>query len=186
MKVIIIILCGFIICISGLSVQLRHSRNEVNSETIENTIRTSNINDTLSTKIIGKEFIYFTKGHHGHIWSLAINNVDKYILIAGNTRIGSIRIDTISSDNSILSWGIDSLQYFFGKMNSVYCEFYWPFYERLVLYSDNAKLMFDSENAISYSGPDSVYFNEKLNRLKYFMYWSALDIEVQKKLPMPK
>ena len=71
-------------------------------------------------------------------------------------------------------------------MNSVYCEFYWPFYERLVLYSDNAKLMFDSENAISYSGPDSVYFNEKLNRLKYFMYWSALDIEVQKKLPMPK
>ncbi len=37
----------------------------------------------------------------------------------------------------------------------------------------------------TYSGTDSVNFNNKLNNLKYFMYWIAVPIEIQEKLPTP-
>lgn len=62
---------------------------------------------------------------------------------------------------------------------------YWPFHERLVLFSSKKEIIFDCADTNTYSGTDSVTFNKKLNELKYLMYWMASPKENQKKLPTP-
>ena len=62
---------------------------------------------------------------------------------------------------------------------------YWPFYERLVLFSSKKEIIFDCMQTNSFRGTDSLTFNKKLNELKYFMYWIACPTEVQEKLPTP-
>ena len=47
---------------------------------------TSSFDDTITGLIEEKEFLYYTKGHIGHIWSLAVPENDHYIIVSGNTR----------------------------------------------------------------------------------------------------
>lgn len=71
------------------------------------------------------------------------------------------------------------------KMEPIENITYWPFYERLVLSSSKKEIIFDSTDTNSYVGTDSVTFNNKLNNLKYFMYWIAVPEEIRRKLPTP-
>ena len=145
----------------------------------------SGFNDSITNIIEEKEFLYYTKGHHGHIWSLVVSEKDRYILISGNSRNNDCRFDTISINKSVLKWGLDTMALYCNKMKPVENFAYWPFHERLVLFSSKKEIIFDCMDTATYSGTDSVNFNKKLNNLKYFMYWIAVPIEIQEKLPTP-
>ena len=145
----------------------------------------SNFDDSITDLIEGKKFLYYTKGHNGHIWSLAVPEKDHYIIVSGNTRNNDCRIDTISIIEPVLKWGLDSMALYCHKMKPVECSLYSPFYERLVLCSSRKETIFDCLGTNIYSGPDSVNFNNKLAELKYLMYWLATPLEIRKKLPAP-
>ena len=146
---------------------------------------TSSFDDTITGLIEEKEFLYYTKGHIGHIWSLAVPENDHYIIVSGNTRNNVCRIDTISINEPVLKWGFDSMALYYHKIKPIDRSFNSPFYERLVLCSPQKEIIFDCIDTYAYSGPDSVNFNNKLTKLKYLMYWLATPLEIQKKLPAP-
>ncbi len=150
----------------------------------------STLDDSITDIIEGKEFLYYTKGHHGHIWSLAVSEKGHYIIVSGNTRNNDCHIDTIAKSDfvneSVLKWGLDTMALYSHKMKPVESSSYWPFYERLVLFSSHKEIMFDCIETNTYSSPDSVTFNKKLNELKYLLYWLATPIDIQKKLPTPR
>ena len=143
------------------------------------------LGDSINDIIEEKEFLYYTKGHHGHIWSLVVPETIHYVIVSGNTRNNEIRIDTISINESVLNWGLDTLALYCQKMKPVTSSSYSPFHERLVLFSAQKEIIFDCTDTNTYSGTDSVTFNKKLNELKYLMYWLATPKEIQKKLPTP-
>lgn len=145
----------------------------------------SNFSDSIANMTEGKKFLYYTKGHHGHIWSLVVPENDRYIGISGNTRNNVCRIDTLSIDASVLKWGLDTMGLYCHKMKPVENLSYWPFYERLVLISSQKEIIFDCSDTNTFSGIDSMTFSKKLNELKYFMYWIAVPLEIQQKLPIP-
>lgn len=144
-----------------------------------------NLGDSITDIIEEKEFLYYIKGHHGHIWSLVISEKGHYIVVSGNTRNNECRIDTISINESRLKWGLDTMALYCNKMKPVENSSYMPFHERLVLFSSQKEIIFDCTDTNIYSGTDSITFNKKLNDLKYLMYWLATPIEVQKILPTP-
>lgn len=145
----------------------------------------NNFDNSINDLIKEKEFLYYTKGHHGHIWSIAIPEKDYYIIVSGNTRNDNCGIDTIFKDCQVLKWGLDSMALHSQKMDPIESSSDWPFYEQLVLFSSQNEIIFDCTNINNYSGSDSVTFNKQLNKLKYLMYWLATPIEIQKKLPAP-
>lgn len=146
----------------------------------------SSFNDSIADIIEEKEFLYYTKGHRGHIWSLVTSEQEHYILISGNTRNHDWRIDTIFIDEPVLKWGLDTMELYCHEMESVKNISDWPFHERLVLFSSQKEIIFDCMETFTYSGTDSVTFNNKLNELKYFMYWIAVPMEIKEKLPSPQ
>lgn len=145
----------------------------------------NNFGDSITDIIEGKDFLYYTKGHHGHIWSLAVSDKSCYIIVSGNTRTNDCYIDTVTINESILKWGLDTMASYCLKMKPMANDSYWPFHERLVLFSSKKEIIFDCADTNTYSGTDSVTFNKKLNELKYLMYWMASPKENQKKLPTP-
>lgn len=145
----------------------------------------NNFSDSITNIIEGKKFLYYITGHHGHIWSLVVSEKDRYICVSGNTRNNDCRIDTIHVEASVLKWGLDTMDLYCHKMEPIENTTYWPFYERLVLSSSKKEIIFDSIDTNSYVGTDSVTFNNKLNELKYFMYWIAVPEVVRRKLPTP-
>lgn len=145
----------------------------------------SKFGDSITGIIEGKEFLYYTKGHHGHIWSLAVSENSHFIIASGNTRTKDCHIDTIYLKESVLKWGLDTLVAYCQKMQPVASSSVGPFHERLVLFSSQKEIIFDCTDTNTYSGPDSITFNNQLNELKYLMYWFATPIEIQKKLPTP-
>lgn len=144
-----------------------------------------NLGDSIADMSEGKEFLYYTTGHHGHIWALVFSQNGHYIVVSGNTRNNDCRIDTISINESRLKWGFDTMAFYCHKMKPVENSSYWPFHERLILFSSQNEIFFDSSDTNTYSGVDSVIFNKKLKELKYLMYWFASSIEIRKKLPTP-
>ncbi len=145
----------------------------------------NNFDDSITDIIEDKKFLYYTKGHHGHIWSLVVPEKSCYIIVSGNTRTNDHKIDTVYTNVSTLKWGLDTMASYCQKMKPIANVHYLPFHERLVLFSSDKEIIFDCSDTNIYSGPDSTTFNKKLNRLKYLMYWMASPIENQKRLPQP-
>lgn len=145
----------------------------------------SNLKDSITNITEGKKFLFYIKGHHGHIWSLVVPEKDRYILVSGNTRNNDCCIDTLSMETSVLKWGLDTMALHCHKMKPVEDQSYWPFSERLVLFSSQRELIFDCSDTNVFSGIDSITFNKKLNELKYFMYWIAVPEEIRERLPTP-
>ncbi|MDE6498750.1 MAG: hypothetical protein K2L21_08835 [Muribaculaceae bacterium] len=180
----IVAVCVIILLVPFCGYRLRSQDFDIDDEEQENLMGIINIDDSVSRVIDGRKYLYYIKGHIGHIWSLVIPCDDRYIFVAGNTRSNSCSIDTVYVNNKILEWGTDTLESFH-NLKSVDIDYYWPFYERLVLFSAENKVVFDCSNMVCYSGVDSMAFNQKLNSLKYLMYWIATPPEVQEKLSSP-
>ena len=139
--------------------------------------------------MVGKDFLYYSTGHHGVVWSLVYREAGSYRMRIGTTRgnnqVMNAEFDTVAflnANGTLLAWGLDTLPVIAKKMTPQYRTVYWPIYESL--YSLNAKTgdEFFSDNAIGYSGPDSVAFNEKFTKLNMLMYWLAAP-EVRQVIP---
>lgn len=167
-----LLIVGFIICSS----QSNNRHSEVFND----------FNDSINNIIEGRRFLYYTIGHHGHIWSVAVAGKDGYILISGNTRANDYHIDTLSINEPILKWGLDTMASYSKNMKTIENSSYSPFYKRLLLFSSQKEIIFDWERTNTYRGTDSLTFNEKFNKLKYFMLWTAFPPEFQEKLPTAK
>lgn len=50
-------------------------------------------------------------------------------------------------------------------------ETYVTFYKDISVIDSEGKTVFSSDDATAYSGPDSVSFNKKFQRLSLIMYW---------------
>ena len=137
------------------------------------------------SKIIGRKCLYFSEGHHGHIWSLAVKDPNGYIIFSGNTRNQEFRIDTITHSNPIISWGLDSLGNDRQPLTAEKQETNWNLFERLVLFSKDSEVLFECTNFTTYIGVESKVFKEKLKALKSIMLWYALPLELQKLMPKP-
>lgn len=145
-----------------------------------------NFSDSITSIVDNKEFLYYIRGHHGHIWSLVVPDKNRYILVSGNTRNNDCRIDTVSLHAPVLKWGLDTMTFYCHNMKQLEDMSYEPFfYERLVLFSPQKEVIFDCTNTDAYCSPDSAIFNTKLNNLKYLMYWIAVPIEIRERLPSP-
>ena len=147
------------------------------------------IRDSLKVEMVGKDFLYYSTGHHGVVWSLVYREAGSYRMRIGTTRgnnqVMNAEFDTVAflnANGTLLAWGLDTLPVIAKKMTPQYRTVYWPIYESL--YSLNAKTgdEFFSDNAIGYSGPDSVAFNEKFTKLNMLMYWLAAP-EVRQVIP---
>lgn len=145
----------------------------------------NNFGNSINNIIENKKFLYYSKGHHGHIWSLVCSERDRYIIVTGNTRNNDCRVDTLSLNAPILDWGLDTLPLNCHRMEPVENTSYSPFSERLALISSKKEIIFNCMDTNSFSGKDSVTFNKKLNELKYLMYWLACPAEIKEKLPTP-
>ncbi|MDE6098592.1 MAG: hypothetical protein K2G24_06860 [Muribaculaceae bacterium] len=142
-------------------------------------------NDSINSIIDERKFLYYIRGNYGHVWSLAVQDKDGYILVSGKKRNNDYRIDTITIDEPLLSWGLDTMELKCNEMEPVESGIDIPFHERLVLYSSKKEIIFDCSDTYRYSGPDSVAFNLNLRELKYFMFYNTFPIEYKEKLPKP-
>ena len=159
------------------------------SATIENQSVPQTVRDSLKVEMVGKDFLYYSTGHHGVVWSLIYREAGSYRMRIGTTRgnnqVMNVEFDTVAflnANGKLLAWGLDTLPVIAKKMTPQHRTVYWPIYESL--YSLNAKTgdEFFSDNAIGYSGPDSVAFNEKFTKLNMLMYWLAAP-EVRQVIP---
>lgn len=141
--------------------------------------------DALDKIVSGKRCITFIKGHHGHIWTILVDVDSMYLMFMGNTRTCEFKEDTLDNNSPLLEWAIDSLFSQSLTMKAVNSKVYQPFYENLQVYSCDDRPIFATNNATTFSGPDSVAFNRKLNALIYFMYWHASSDAVRHDLPEP-
>lgn len=157
--------------------------------TIENQSVPQTVRDSLKVEMVGKDFLYYSTGHHGVVWSLIYREAGSYRMRIGTTReynqVMNAEFDTVAflnANGKLLAWGLDTLPVIAKKMKPQHRTVYWPIYESL--YSLNAKTgdEFFSDNAIGYSGPDSVAFNEKFTKLNMLMYWLAAP-EVRQVIP---
>lgn len=142
-------------------------------------------NDSIVGLVSDKDFIVYTSGHHGYIWSLLADVDSSYMVAIGSTRDSAVSVGSLPKDNPLLSWAFDSLPVKAENMTPVYRTEYFPIYTRLIVCSDSGDRIFGMDNAIGYEGPDSIAFNDKLGRLHYYMLWLAME-EYRDKMPTPK
>lgn len=136
-------------------------------------------------------YLFYCSGHHGIIWSLIASDSSRIHLYNGTTRkhiehANLYSFDTLSfiNDNiNTINWGIDSLDNAAQALTPLNDEAYNPIYNELYIIKEN-KIVFCSNNADYYSGPDSTIFNHHLSKLSYLMYWLAVP-SCRPYLPVP-
>lgn len=130
--------------------------------------------------IRSNNYIFYCTGHHGIIWSLITSDSSGINLYRGTTHEyieypEHISLDTLSfikANINTITWGLDSLLYAEGMVKSLKNNVYNPIYSSLYIIKDG-KIISNLNPSESYSGPDSIRFNNKLGKLAFLMYWLA-------------
>ncbi len=145
--------------------------------------------DSIKEEIADKKFVIFSYGHHGVVWSLIYQNCDSYQILSGTTRQikpnRNEKIDTgviIKRNKALLEWALDTLPILSEKMEPQYRDAYSPFYSCLDIYKPDKGVVFESNAAIGFSGPDSIDFNKKFDKMCYLMRWLSSS-DIRKYLP---
>lgn len=174
-----------LLLMTGLSVCYSQSNGQADSEFDDFTKRWA-INDTICDIIDGKDFLCFTVGHNGHIWSIAFVNDNDYIILSGSTRENSSHIDTIPAPVPVLRWGIDSLAVQAREMPTAKNDYFWNIFEQLILFSADKEKLFEWTNSFHFCGKNSEEFNNNFKKLLYFMLWMAFPTDRKELLPEPE
>ncbi|MDE5880275.1 MAG: hypothetical protein K2H60_00965 [Muribaculaceae bacterium] len=150
------------------------------------------LDDDSRNFISGKPFVFYSIGHHGQIWALICKDSTGFRIYNGTTRHWlksekSDLLDTLSfiENNRItLKWTFDSLSSATKRMKPVDQKVYNPLSYELILYDHRNIPVFIDNDAVFYSGSDSVNFNRHINKLSYLMFWLAAP-SARKHLPIP-
>ncbi len=128
--------------------------------------------------------LIFYNGYNGFNWAIVLEDIDSLLVISGHTSDG-VRADTMIATPDILKWGIDTLASEAQRRKPYYNEEYWPNYKQMFVLSEFGDTLFSLNNAMRYSGPDSISFNSKLNKLIYTLYWFSCPAELRSLIPLP-
>ncbi len=140
--------------------------------------------DSLYSLLKDKSVIFYSYGHYGYSWSLIAMIDSSYRAFSGivdysgnrhlNETTGYSQFDTallFSKNRVLLLWGFDTISTEINHMKKVRREPYVTFYTDLSVINSDGKNVFSSDDAIAYSGPDSISFNKKFHKLCLIMRW---------------
>lgn len=164
-----------------------------NDESVD--ILRQSLPDSLYTLLKNKPVIFYCYGHYGYSWSMIVKFDSIYNIYSGrvgylggrylNKKNESISIDTlrlISNNRSLISWGLDTISTEAICMRKVQREVFVTFSADLSVFNADGINTFRSDDAIAYSGPDSICFNKKYEKLCLIMRWLS-DSKIRPYLP---
>lgn len=151
--------------------------------------------DSLYSALKKRPMIFYSNGHYGYSWSLIARIDSTYHVYSGrvgytgdhnhNENSESITFDTTKlfiNNNEILSWGFDSISTEAINMKKVYRTQYVTFWSDLSVFNSFGENTFNSDNAISFAGGDSLVFNKKFHKLCLIMWWLS-DSKIREHIP---
>ena len=151
--------------------------------------------DSVYSLLKGKSVIFYSYGHYGYSWSLIAKMDSGYQALSGrvsyvgelhfNKPTESSQFDTthlFSQNNALFSWGFDTLASKIRSMKKISREPYVTFYTNLSIINSDGVNVFNSDDAVAYSGPDSLCFNKKYHRLCLIMRWLS-DTNIRQYIP---
>lgn len=165
--------------ILSMSIMFCPAQSKIDDKVIKNELSwIQSLLDEHDKSINSHNYIFYCTGHHGIIWSLATLDSSKIHLYNGTTRnhiehTGSI--DTlffIKNNIETIMWAFDSLANTAKLLTPLKNASYTPVYNEIYIIKDNMSV-YNLNNAVSYTGPNCITFNHKLNKLKFLMYWLA-------------
>lgn len=138
-----------------------------------------------------QNYIYYTTGHHGRIWSKVSRDSTGLLLSNGTTRNWSDQqawqpFDTLSfneNNTQTIIWGLDSLWKEAKQLKPLFKQTYSPIYTELYIIRNNDTL-FKLGDAERFIGRNSKNFNIKLQKLMFLMLWLASP-SIREYLPTP-
>lgn len=138
-----------------------------------------------------QDYIFYSTGHHGHIWSKFLRDSVGLHISIGTSRSRNDQaicqsFDTINliEDNiKTIAWGFDSLWREAKQLKPVYRTMYNPVFKELYIVRNNDTL-FTLGDAEKFIGKDSNVFNHKLQKLMSLMSWLASP-SIREYLPTP-
>lgn len=153
--------------------------------------------DSLHRFIKNRSLIFYSYGHYGYSWSLIVKMDSSYKIFSGRVDYSGYRhlnatkeinqIDTAMlfyKNNDLFSWGFDSISTEIKSMKKIKQEPYTTIYSDLSVYNQEGERIFGSDDAIAYSGPDSISFNKKFHKLCAIMRWIS-DSKFRQYVPDP-
>lgn len=140
--------------------------------------------DSLDYLVKDRQVILYTYGHYGYSWAMITRIDSVFQAFSGRVSYGgktalttpceSNKIDSarlFSANRDLLLWGFDTMPTELSKMKEVKSERYVTFYRELLAYDSEGINVFNSNDAIAYSGPDSMIVNQKFHKLCLMMRW---------------
>lgn len=144
------------------------------------------VSDSIYSVMKGHPAIVYSYGHYGNSWSLISRIDDEFRAFSGkhdysgnsflteNTPVNQFDSTLLFSINrDLILWGLDTLSTESINMQPFEEEISATLYSNLYVFNADGVNVFDSENAVTFSGPDSLKFNNNYNRLCLLMYWLA-------------
>lgn len=192
MKTILIIIAVFL-CMT-LSSVLGESTSGFNNENSDDFLRQS-LPDSVYSLVRGNPVIFYSYGHYGYSWSIIAKMDSGYQAFSGRVGYGgdyhfnepaeNNQIDTtllFSKNQNLFSWGLDTISSSINIMRKISSEHHVTYYTYLYVVNSAGLNIFSSDNAVAYSGPDSLSFNKKFHKLCLIMRWLS-DSNIRKYIP---
>lgn len=192
MKKIFLIIAVFF-CLT-LSLPSRNPVSDFNECNRDEILRQS-LTDSLYSLLKGKPVIFYSYGHYGYSWSLIAKMDSAYQAFSGRVGYGGERhfskptesnqFDTTHlffKNRALFSWGLDTIASEIKSMTKISREPYVTFYTNLSIINSEGVNVFNSDDAVAYSGPDSLCFNKKYHKLCLIMRWLS-DTNIRQYIP---
>ena len=146
--------------------------------------------DSVYSFVKNKPIIFYSYGHYGYSWAVLARSDEDFRAFSGRVNYSGDKFLTeqmeanqfdstafFSVNNELLSWAFDSLSAEAYKMQAVMPKRYVTLYSDLSVIDACGVGTFNSNNAETFSGPDSLEFNRKYQKLILLMRWlSSPDI----------
>lgn len=189
----ILLFIGLILFLNSFSAQNEQDLNNDRYKCAESLLKTI-MPDTIYSLIENKPILFYTYGHYGYSWSLVTkvdsNNIHAFsgrVSYSGNNHIiqstESNRLDSIalfSANADIINWGFDTLPTEGLQMEAVKKnDIFWT---DLDVINCDGMIIFNSNGATVFTGPDSIIFNKKFQKLCLIMKWLS-EPKIRKYIP---
>ncbi len=140
--------------------------------------------DSLNLRVKGHPAIFYSYGHYGYKWSLIVKTESGFNAFSGKmSYLGHPDINQLTEENRIdsaklfskncelLTWAFDSISTEGIDMKRIRRAPYTGIYKDLSVINSEGRILFSSDDAAAFSGPDSLNFNKRFLKLCLIMYW---------------
>lgn len=192
MKKILFVIAAFLcMTLSLTSRNVESNFNKCNKDEILRNV----LPDSVYSLLKGKSVIFYSYGHYGYSWSLIAKMDSGYQTLSGkvdyvgeqyfNKPSESNQFDTthlFSKNHALFSWGFDTIASKVKSMKKISRDPYVTIYTNLSIINSDGVNVFNSDDAVAYSGPDSLCFNRKYHKLCLIMRWLS-DTNIRQYIP---